>query len=344
MIGSASRQRATSSGSVSAPAAARLWRSRIPRRGGPGTTQSPGPRSAARRQGTSAARRSASPSTVASTRQSGAGSGVAPIDARPPAPSVPVARSVVEPGVDDEVREVRRAGRVQVHGAGDAAVPPLVLVLDERGVRPLHDRQPQVVRAGPQERRHVELGREVRVLADPDVLAVELDEQHALGGAHVEHDTAPGPRRRDLERPLVDAGRVLVRRCRRAMGERHLDVRVDRVVPACPASSSSRAPRCRATPPPSTLSSGRWSSWKRHVPSSGTRSSCGTACIGSLPRDVSSGSAQGWGVIGRILRRKARGWIGAATGRVSPWSSRGSGRGRTAWTARGTRRASARPR
>ena len=94
-----------------------------------------------------------------------------------------------------------------------------------------------VVGAGPQERRHVELGGEVRVLADPDVVTVELDEQHALGGAHVEHDAAPGPRRRDLERPLVDAGRVLVRRCRRAMGERHLDVRVDAGGPRCPASS-----------------------------------------------------------------------------------------------------------
>ena len=47
----------------------------------------------------------------------------------------------VEARVDHEVREVRRPGREQEHGASDAAVPPLVLVLDERGVGPLHDRQ-----------------------------------------------------------------------------------------------------------------------------------------------------------------------------------------------------------
>ena len=65
--------------------------------------------------------------------------------------SVPVVRSSAEPGVDREVGEVRRAGRVQEHRARDAAVPPLVLVLDERRVGPLHDASARsVVRARPE--------------------------------------------------------------------------------------------------------------------------------------------------------------------------------------------------
>ena len=39
--------------------------------------------------------------------------------------------------------------------------------------------------------RQVELRGEVGVLRDPDLRAVELDDQHALGGAHMEDHAPP---------------------------------------------------------------------------------------------------------------------------------------------------------
>ncbi len=136
----------------------------------------------------------------------------------------------VEAGVDLDVSQVGRRRRVQEHGAGDAPVPPLVLVLDERGVGPLDDGQPQGVLAGLEGIGQVELRGEVRVLAHADLEAVELDDEHALGRPHVEHDAPPAPRRGHLDGPLVDPGRVLLRHLGWPIGERHLDVGVVRLV------------------------------------------------------------------------------------------------------------------
>ena len=72
-------------------------------------------------------------------------------------------------------------------------MPPLVLVLDVGRVGPFHDAQAEGVRARPEAVGQVELGGEVRVLADPDLLAVELDDEDALGGADVEDDAPAGP-------------------------------------------------------------------------------------------------------------------------------------------------------
>ena len=118
-------------------------------------------------------------------------------------------RVVGQSGDRLDVGEVDRAGGVQEDRAGDAAVPPLVLVLDVRRVRPLDDGQPERVRSRPQVRpsgrtRTARCG----VLADADLHAVELDDQDALGRADVEHDPPAGPGRRQLEVALVDAGRV----------------------------------------------------------------------------------------------------------------------------------------
>ncbi len=170
--GSAWCQRSTSSGSWRAPAASRLTRSRTPRRGGPGTAQSPGPGGGGGACGHDGGERLGEPLQrrldPEPRRERGPGPAEAHLDgerARRPVG--------VEPRVDHEVGEVRRPGRVQEHGAGDAAVPPLVLVLDERGVRPLHDGQPERVRTRLQDAREVELRRQVRVLADADVHAVD---------------------------------------------------------------------------------------------------------------------------------------------------------------------------
>ncbi len=110
-----------------------------------------------------------------------------------------------EVGDDVDVREVHRCGGVEEDRPGDPAVPPLVLVLDEGGVRPLDDGEPDDV--GParaQLRGHVELARQVRVLAHADVGPVDPHQQHALRGPHVQHDAAPGPARRNLDLALVD--------------------------------------------------------------------------------------------------------------------------------------------
>ncbi len=124
-----------------------------------------------------------------------------------------------------------RPGRVEVDRAGDPAVPPLVLVLHVGRIRPLHDPQVQGVRAGSETVGQVELRRQVRILADPDRLAVERDDEDALGGADVEDDPPSRPVGGELELALVDAGRVQLRDRRRAARERHLDVRVVRDVP-----------------------------------------------------------------------------------------------------------------
>ena len=72
-------------------------------------------------------------------------------------------------------------------------MPPLVLVLDERGVGPLHDGEPEVVRTGSQVAGDVELGGEVGVLAQPDLEAVDRHDDEALGRADREHDPAIRP-------------------------------------------------------------------------------------------------------------------------------------------------------
>jgi hypothetical protein len=128
---------------------------------------------------------------------------------------------------------VHRARRVEEDRARDAAVPPLVLVLDVARVGPLdHDEPDDVALAGADVSGDVELAGEVGVLADADVDPVDGGEEHALRGADVEDDAASRPAGWDLHVPLVDAGRVAVgRREGRPAGERHLDVRVVREVP-----------------------------------------------------------------------------------------------------------------
>ena len=96
--------------------------------------------------------------------------------------------------------------------------------------------------------RDVELGRQVRVLADPDLRAVDRDDQDALGRPDVEDDPPAGPARRDLELALVDAGRVLVGDRRRQARERHLDVRVVRQVIEALHRPAARDRRPRSSP------------------------------------------------------------------------------------------------
>lgn len=133
----------------------------------------------------------------------------------------------VEPGPHGHIGQIQRIGRVQQYGAGDAAVPPLVLVLKVRGVRPLHDGESHGVgRAGAYDGGEVELGRQMRVLGDTDGPTVDVDEQHALGGAHLEHDPPARPLGRNVDLTLVHARRVGRWRRGRELAPRHLGVGV----------------------------------------------------------------------------------------------------------------------
>ena len=162
----------------------------------------------------------------------GAGA-VRPEVARPGRPRPGLAGAVPpdQAGVHPDVGQVHRRGRVEEGRPGQTAVPPLVLVLDEARVGPLHHGQPdRVGRTGPDHGGDVELRGQVRVLADADPPAVHLDDQHALGGSDVQHRSTPAPAGRHVDLPLVDPGRIRGRWVRRQVGPRHLHVRVVRPV------------------------------------------------------------------------------------------------------------------
>ena len=185
-------------------------------------------RVAGRRRVRLAASGSPRPSTAASTVQ--------PASARSPAnptstvrSSVPVARSSARPPIAWMSARWTGARRVQEHRAGDPTVPPLVLVLDVGRVGPLHDPERERVRPGPQTVGHVELGGEVRVLADPDVapLSVTIRTLSAAPTwSTIRRPAQPAGARRSARRrrsgSLGDLGRLA--------RERHLDVGVVRQV------------------------------------------------------------------------------------------------------------------
>ena len=201
-------------------------------------------------------------------------------------------RQVVgETGRDPDIGEIDRLRRVQEDRAGDPAVPPLVLVLDERRVGPFDDAQAEGVRARPEPAGQVELRGEVRVLADPDLLAVELDDEDALRGADIEHHAPARPGGRHLELAFVDAGRVELGDRRRPVVEGHLDVGVVRLVPGPRHRPDARDLRLGPVAP--TSASGDRRSWKRQRPSSGRLSRCATLCMGNRPIPVTSGRFHG---------------------------------------------------
>ena len=95
----------------------------------------------------------------------------------------------------------------------------------------LTTRQGQLVVASAEERRELELRREVGVLADAHGLPVALDHEDALGGTHMEHDPPALPVAGHPERATVDARGVRVRDMRGPVREGHPDVGVVGHVP-----------------------------------------------------------------------------------------------------------------
>ena len=131
-----------------------------------------------------------------------------------------------EPADCPDLGQVDPARGVQEDRAGDAAVPPLILILDVRCVGPLDHAQPNRIRPGRDQRGEVELRGKVGVLAQADLAAIDVDDEEALGRTHLEHDPATDPRLGQLEGPFVDAGRVRFGDVRRGARKGHLDVRV----------------------------------------------------------------------------------------------------------------------
>jgi hypothetical protein len=131
------------------------------------------------------------------------------------------------------VRKERARRGVEEDLTVEAGVPPLVLVLDERRVRPPHDLGgEQVGSVEADELGDVELGLEARVLAHTDLGAVDPQLQGAVGTTHVQHDAPVGPLARYVEGGAVATSRVLLGHVRREIVERHDHVRVDRPVEA----------------------------------------------------------------------------------------------------------------
>ena len=109
----------------------------------------------------------------------------------------------------------------------DTAHPPLVLVLNVGGIRPLDDdKGEQVVRAKADMLGQVKLGGQAAVLAHAQQLAVQVNIKDALGPANLQMNAAVFPRGRNLDGFPVNTGRILVRYFRRIQVERHLNVRV----------------------------------------------------------------------------------------------------------------------
>ena len=162
-------------------------------------------------------------------------------------------------------------------------MPPLILVLDVRRVRPLDHPQVDRVRdRGATTPVRSNSAARWESLLRPISVAIHLDDQDALGRPNLKDDPATCPG--------LPAGRTTARRSRSEFQSGHV-----RGLARQTASGRSCSGACRRSPassgPQGTVSSRRVpvgsasarssSSSKRRVPSRSSRSSCGTACMGA---------------------------------------------------------------
>ncbi len=128
----------------------------------------------------------------------------------------------------DVVQGARGAGE-QRHVAEDARQPPLVLVLQVAGRRPLVHAHHQQVLAGADGMGHVELLRQPAARPDADLDPVQPDPVARLDPVEAQqHRRRAGEVRGQREAPAVVAGRVVVRHERGFDRERELHIGVDR--------------------------------------------------------------------------------------------------------------------
>ncbi len=140
---------------------------------------------------------------------------------------------VLQGGQGEDVGDVGGRRGIEADLPVQAAHPPLVLILDEGGVRPLHHRQgDHRLLARGHIRGDVEVLRQAAVLAHAHWPAIDPGVEHALGPAHLQHDPPPVPVGGDRHAGAIEPGRVLVRHIGRRVRERHLDVGVVRPVMA----------------------------------------------------------------------------------------------------------------
>ena len=141
----------------------------------------------------------------------------------------PVPVVVLEFSPGEQVGDVGLPGRIEQHLAGNARMPPLVLVLDEARVGPADDCRQDLIRPrGVDEVGDVELGRGSRVLGEPHRPSVDDHVEHPFDAAEMQHDTTPAPSARQGERAAVEPRRIVLGHVRGRRVERHHDVRVVR--------------------------------------------------------------------------------------------------------------------
>ncbi len=112
-----------------------------------------------------------------------------------------------------------------------AGLPPLVLIFDIARIGPANHHCGEHVGAAPQVRRQIELGGQPRILRQPDELAVQVYQQHAVRRADVQHRTTSTPRARQTEAGAVQPGWIALGVVGGSHRKRHHDVRVVRLVP-----------------------------------------------------------------------------------------------------------------
>ncbi len=138
-------------------------------------------------------------------------------------------RDGVEARGDLDVGEMDGGRGVEADRAVQAAEPPHVLILDEGGVGVLDDDGDELVLdARADERGDVKLGRQARVLGKADRDAVDVNGEHAVGAAEVQHHARALPRGGDAEGAAINAGGVFLRREGRLLREGHAHVGVVR--------------------------------------------------------------------------------------------------------------------
>ncbi len=120
---------------------------------------------------------------------------------------------------------------IQVDAAVDACHAPMVLILQEAAIAPADHLGGQEVLARVHQLGDVKLGRQARSLAIADQLAVDPEIERRLDALKAQNDAAPLPIVRHIERRAIEAGRVVVlRNVGRRVGDRHLDIGIDRLV------------------------------------------------------------------------------------------------------------------
>ena len=137
---------------------------------------------------------------------------------------------VAQPGIADQRRQIYRCPRLEVHLTVQTGHPPLVLVFHVAVGAPADHDDRHIVQPGPHEGGHVVLARQSAVGAVPDEPTVDVDRVHALCTADVDDDLATAPPCRHRHLASVDARRIPVGQPRRRAIERHLYVRVLRMV------------------------------------------------------------------------------------------------------------------